>query len=147
MLGKNVLVHPHTMYVLFIRVMKVVKLSYSLSSLAPPPTTPYYPLLPSTTPYYSLLPSTTPYYSLLPSTTPYYSLLPPTTPYYPLLLPTTPYYPPLLPFPSTQSGALMAVVTSITYQHPDSHFYIIFLPFVPIPAVWVSVCTCACVYV
>ena len=32
----------------------------------------------------------------------------------------------------------MAVVTSITYQHPDSHFYIIFLPFVPIPAVWVS---------
>jgi rhomboid-like protein len=34
------------------------------------------------------------------------------------------------------SGSLMAVVASITYQFPDSSFYIIFLPFVPIPAVY-----------
>ena len=67
----------------------------------------------------------------------------------PLLLPCSSLAPPLLlpllfPLPSIQSGALMAVVTSITYQHPDSHFYIIFLPFVPIPAVWVSVCVRVC---
>ncbi len=37
-----------------------------------------------------------------------------------------------------QSGALMAVVSMVVFNNPDSNVYLIFLPFVPIPASWVS---------
>ena len=39
-----------------------------------------------------------------------------------------------------QSGALMAVVSLVVLNHPNATVYLIFLPFIPIPASWVS-CT------
>ncbi len=32
----------------------------------------------------------------------------------------------------------MAVISLVVFNNPDSHVYIIFLPFIPIPASWVS---------
>jgi len=38
-----------------------------------------------------------------------------------------------------QSGAIMGVITAVITHSPDASVYLIFLPFVPIPAVWVRV--------
>ena len=35
-----------------------------------------------------------------------------------------------------KSGALMAVVSLVVFNHPDASVYLIFLPFIPIPASW-----------
>ena len=66
--------------------------------------------------------------------------LPPSLP--PCLhLPSLPPSPPSLPPPSPplpQSGALMATVSLVVMNNPDASVFLIFLPFVPIPAGWVS---------
>ena len=41
-----------------------------------------------------------------------------------------------------QSGALMAVVSLVVFNHPDASVYLIFLPFIPIPASWVRRPSC-----
>ena len=46
-----------------------------------------------------------------------------------------------------QSGALLSVITLVVLNNPDAMFYIIFFPFVPLPAPIVSVCVRVCVCV
>ena len=55
--------------------------------------------------------------------------------------PPPPSLPPSPPPPSPplpQSGALMATVSLVVMNNPDASVFLIFLPFVPIPAGWVS---------
>ena len=36
----------------------------------------------------------------------------------------------------------MAVVSLVVFNYPNSNVYLIFLPFIPIPSTYVSICVC-----